>query len=373
MNVKKIFFKDYRNLKNAEINPCKGLNVICGNNAQGKTNFLEAIWIFTGGRSFRGSKDKELTTFGKKVSQLKLQVNSFDREQLLKIDINSGKRFVEINKVPQQTASSLIGYLCAVVFSPVHMALIKDGPRVRRKFLDTAICQLKSNYVSHLIKYNHVLNQRNILLRNLRKSKNLIDTLDIWDETLADYGSEIIEQRSFYVKRLKNLAKHFYSGLSSEKEALDLNYKTFTLEEDFQNKNQIKEDFIQKIKESREDDITLGFTTKGPHRDDIDIRINNRSARLFSSQGQQRSAVLAMKLAEAELVRQLIGEMPIILLDDVLSELDLDRQRYLLNSISKEQVFITCCEPEFTKWLSNGQIFEVSEGSFNLKVKEKRV
>lgn len=364
MIVEKISFKEFRNLENAEVAPSKGINVICGDNAQGKTNFLEAIWLFTGGHSFRGAKDKELVAFGAQNASLSMEAFSFNRRQNLKIDITSGKRFVTVNKVPQQSASALVGRLCAVVFSPAHLALVKDGPGVRRKFLDTAICQTQPHYTAHFLRYNHVLTQRNSLLRYLQKSKNLVDTLDVWDEKLAEYGAEIVSRRFSYVEKLKGLSAEFYSGLSAGKEFLNLSYKTSLVGEIFEEKEKIKEIFKDKLKKSREEDIFAGFTTKGPHRDDIDIKINGKSARMFSSQGQQRSTVLAMKLAEANLVQQIIGEPPIILLDDVLSELDVSRQNYLLNSILEKQVFITCCEPELAKRLAVGQVFEVLCGGF---------
>lgn len=328
---------------------------------------MEAIWIFTGGRSFRGAKDKELVSFGAQNASLEMNAVSFERNQSLKIDIASGKRFVTVNKVPQQSASSLVGKLCAVVFSPTLLSLVKDGPSVRRKFLDTAICQTQPHYTAHFLKYNHILMQRNSLLRSLQKSKNLVDTLDVWEEKLAEYGAEIVFRRFSYVEKLKELSSQFYLGLSAGKEILSLSYKTSATSEIFEEKRKIKEDFKCKLKNSREEDIFAGFTTKGPHRDDIDIKINGKSARLFSSQGQQRSIVLAMKLAEADLVQQIIGEPPVILLDDVLSELDLGRQNYMLNSILEKQVFITCCEPELTKRLSVGQVFEVSQGVFQVK------
>ena len=364
MIVEQISFKEFRNLKNATVKPSSGINVICGDNAQGKTNFLEAVWLFTGGRSFRGARDRELATFGSQNANLEMSAKTFGREQLLKIDINSGKRAVTVNKVPQTAASALVGRFCAVVFSPNHLSLVKDGPGVRRKFLDTAICQTKPHYTAHLLRYNHVLSQRNSLLRLLKKDKNLSDTLDVWEEKLAECGAEIIARRFSFLENIKDLAYGFFEGLSSGKDFLNLVYKTTATNEIFEDKSRIKEVFKDKLRKSREEDVFAGFTTKGPHRDDVDIKINGKSARLFSSQGQQRSAILALKLAEAELVQKIIGEPPVILLDDVLSELDLGRQNYLLNSILEKQIFITCCEPELSKRLNVGKIFEVSQGEF---------
>lgn len=364
MRIKEISFRGFRNLKDASIEPSEGINIICGENAQGKTNFLEAIWLFTGGRSFRGTKDKDLVRFGEHEGFLEIKEKIYDREQILKIEIKNGKRYVIINKVPQQSASAMVGQMCAVVFSPNHLDLIKSGPNVRRKFLDTAICQLQPLYTEHFLKYNHILSQRNMLLRQLKKSKKLIDTLDIWEDKLVEIGSELILRRETYVKKLKKISAEIYLGLSAGKEKLFLQYKNITAKEKSLKKEQIKKDFKEALKNSREEDLSMGFTTKGPHRDELEIKINEKSARQFSSQGQQRSAVLAIKLAETELVRQTIGEDPIILLDDVLSELDGKRQSYLLRSIPRKQVFITCCETELTKKLKAEKVFEISDGAF---------
>lgn len=367
MKVNEISFQNYRNLKNGTLKPNEGVNVICGNNAQGKTNLLESIWLFTGGKSFRGSKDSELTTFGEKFTQINAETYTQDRLQKLKIEINSGKRSVEINKVPQAVPSALIGKLCAVAFSPIHLSLIKDGPGLRRRFLDTAICQIVPTYTKQLLKYNHVLNQRNVLLRSIKKSKNLIDTLDVWEETLSICGSEVISQRISYSEELKTLAQQFYSGLSLDKETLKIAYRSNINKEISGEKDEIKKELKKRLEETREEDIAFGFTTKGPHRDDLEVKIDGKSARTYASQGQQRSAVLAMKLAEAEIVEHTCKEPPIILLDDVLSELDRDRQNYLLNSISNKQIFITCCEEELEKKFTSGGIFKVSNGEIEVK------
>lgn len=367
MNIRELTYKNYRNLKDNTITPCEGINIICGNNAQGKTNFLEAIWLFTGGRSFRGSKDIDLTSFGEKKSELVMHAFTQERLQNLKIELTNGRRTIYINKVRQSVPSALIGKICAVAFSPTHLSLIKDGPSLRRKFLDTAICQIHSMYTEYLLKYNHILLQRNTLLKNIKKNNNLIDTMDIWEDKLSEYGAELISERVLYIEQLKTLASEFYAGLSSGKEELSLQYKLSINKQLIKEKLKIKKEFKRKLEETRSEDIMFGFTTRGPHRDDLEFKINGKSARLYSSQGQQRSIVLAMKLAEAELVNRTIGETPIILLDDVLSELDYNRQDYLLNSIKEKQVFITCCEPEFKNKLTSGQVFKASQGTILVK------
>ncbi len=362
MIVKKISFQNYRNLKANEVEPSPEVNVICGDNAQGKTNFLESIWIFTGGRSFRGAKDRELVAFGQQAAQLELLADAAEREQNFRVLLSGGRRAVHVNKVPQQSASALVGKFCAVVFSPAHLALVKDGPGVRRKFLDTAICQMQPSYAKQFLKYNHILNQRNSLLRHLKKDNKLADTLDVWDEKLTECGAELMKRRFLYVESLLPALDEFYGGLSSGREEISLQYRPSAVRCPCEKEVALREEFLRRLAESRTEDLLQGVTTRGPHRDDLEIKIDGKSARQFASQGQQRSAVLAMKLAEAELMRKVLGEPPVILLDDVLSELDATRQNYLLNSIAQRQVFITCCEPDLGRKLAAGAVFSVSQG-----------
>lgn len=368
MIVKRVAFQNYRNLCAGEIAPSPGVNVICGDNAQGKTNFLESMWVFTGGRSFRGAKDRELVAFGGQMAKLRLVAEAFSREQRLNMTLSGGRREVQINSVPQQSASALVGRFCAVVFSPTHLALIKEGPGVRRKFLDTAICQMQPSYTQHFLRYGRILIQRNSLLRHLKKDNKAADTLDIWDEKLAECGAELMRRRFAYVESLRPALAEFYGGLSAGREALSIQYRPSAARGPGTELEALREEFRRRLHEARDEDLTLGFTTRGPHRDDLEIKIEGKSARQFSSQGQQRSAVLAMKLAEAELMRAALGEPPVILLDDVLSELDATRQSYLLNSIAEKQVFITCCERDLGKKLAAGAVFTVEQGEIRAEL-----
>lgn len=346
MFVKKLSFENYRNLCTDELFPAEGINVIYGDNAQGKTNLLEALWLFTGGRSFRGSKDSELVAFGQKYAHLRLTFQSEGREQTIQIHIGGGKRSAVLNDVPKSFMSQIIGSFCAVVFSPDHLTLIKNGPEERRGFLDAALCQLRPLYAARLARYRKVLNERNALLKDIPRHRELEDMLEIWNERLALEGSMIAKERFDYTEALTVLAAEYYDGISSGKEKLSVVYRCGQLTAENADSELIKENMLTTLKSRQNDDIFCGYTTTGVHRDDLLVKIDEREARSFGSQGQQRSAVLALKLAEASVLADKKGEKPVILLDDVLSELDESRQNYLLHQLEGRQVFITCCEKE---------------------------
>lgn len=363
MRVLELECKNYRNLRIGKFFPDSKINVIHGNNAQGKSNLLEAIWIFTGGRSFRGTKDSDIVKFKEKRMETTLKLEKEDRVQELKIELFDKKRKVSINSVAKSSPAELVGNFCSVVFSPTHLALIKDGPSLRRKFLDTAICQIKSSYAKILFNYNHVLAQRNALLKSLKFNKSLSETLEVWDEKVAIYAAEIVKERLDYIAHLKKFAQFFHDGISAHKEVLELTYVTPCGERLECNSN-LSRALEEKLKLSRDTDIALGYSSIGPHRDDIKISIDNKPARTYASQGQQRSAVLALKLAEAEILKNVFKKTPVILLDDVMSELDETRQDFVLNSIEGNQVFITCCEPSTALNLKKGKLFKVQAGEF---------
>lgn len=359
MKVLELFYKNYRNLKDGKFIPSDKINVIYGENAQGKTNLLESIWIFTGGRSFRGTKDSDLIRFGEKFLDVSLNIFSEGRNQELKIEVFEKKRKIKINSLEKSSPVDLVGKFCAVIFSPNHLMLIKDGPIIRRKFLDAAICQVKPGYAKLIAKYNHVLRQRNALLKDIKYHSELLDTLDIWDENLIIYAQSIIKTRLQYVDYLKKFSQEFHAGISSQKEVLDVRYEISNFSQDC---DLGLEFFRERLKSTRKLDVTFGCTNFGPHRDDLKISLNEKSAKLFASQGQQRSIVLAIKLAEAEIFKKVFKKTPVILLDDVMSELDEHRQDFILNSIKENQVFITCCEPTAAIKLQNGQSFRVFDG-----------
>lgn len=362
MIITKLQFEGFRNLDDGEITPDSGVNVIFGTNAQGKTNLLEGIWLLSGNRSFRGSRDSELIKFGRDFARLKIDFFSEEREQTAEILFLKGKKEVKINGIKQTSTSALVGKLCAVVFSPEHLTLVKSGPAERRKFLDNAICQIKPSYGELLANYNKTLAQRNALLKDLPYHSQLLDTLDIWDYRLAMLGASVIRMRVHYVDRLCECAKKYHSGISDNMEDLEISYNCGIERDKCDDSAVIREILSEKILQIREEDIKDRCTSVGPHRDDIDILINGDNAKAFGSQGQQRSCVLSMKIAEAELIKIAAAQEPIVLLDDVLSELDSRRQEFLLNKISERQVFISCCEAASVERLEGGRLFEVKKG-----------
>lgn len=360
MYINSIKAENFRNIEFTEIFPHKEINVIYGQNGQGKTNLLEAIWLFTGCKSFRNAKDNELVKFEEENSRISINFQTELRENKADIYIEK-KRTAILNGVGLNSPRELIGKFYSVVFSPVHLSLIKDGPVNRRKFIDTAISQTDSVYAKKLTYFNHLITQKNALLKNAAENASLLDTLDIWDEKIALAGADIIVDRINYIKMLKTKATDIYSGISGEKERLNIKYLS-NVRYESENRQDIANTYYESLIRHRANDLYLKNTSCGPHRDDIEILINDISARKFGSQGQQRSASLSLKLGEAEIIKDLKGEHPIILLDDVMSELDSERQNYILNKMTGKQIFITCCEKETVSKLGVGKIFRIENG-----------
>ena len=369
MRVERLGYQNFRNLIDGEIIPYEGINVIYGANAQGKTNLIEGIWLFTGGHSFRGVKDSELPKLDEKSmtnspsAALFLDFYSRERTQKAVLKINNGRRSSVINGVEKSTGSALIGKVCGVVFSPEHLLLVKEGPAKRRSFIDGALCQIKPFYAKLLAVYNRSLLQRNALLKDIGRLPKLSDTLEIWDAKIAEIGAQVIYERYSYIEKLRPKIEIIYGGISKNNEKIGVKYcpsikdidSSFEIED-------IRNRFFESLRRSEKSDIRAGFTSIGPHRDDIEITVDLISARTFGSQGQQRSAVLSMKLVEAEILAENTGESPIILLDDVMSELDSSRQDYLLNHLHDKQVFITCCTPETVNLMETGKKFRIESG-----------
>lgn len=364
MIVKELSFENFRNLENNMVFPSDGINVIYGDNAQGKTNILECLWLFTGGRSFRGAKENELIKFDKDFSKIRLKFEAREREQELRLMIKSGKRYVELNGVSKRYISEIMGSFCCVVFSPNHLTLIKNGPDERRRFIDAAICQIKPLYSAALSKYQKILKERNALIKDIKYHSELMDMLEIWDERLALQGAIVSRERISYMKVFSEYCSEFYEGISKGSEKMEISYKLSYGDEPIEDASSLKAMLRDKLIKTQQSDIYQGYTSCGPHRDDLLVMIDGKNARNFGSQGQQRSAVLAMKLAEASVLKLESGEQPVILLDDVLSELDLKRQDYLLNELSDKQVFITCCESEIMTKLKEGKkaLFYINSG-----------
>lgn len=362
MRVQSLHFENYRNLKENTIYPSEKVNVIYGENANGKSNLLEAIWLFCGGHSFRGSKENELICFDKSFFRLNMEFYAGERDQNAEIVYDKVRKNIKINGVEKNASSYLTEVFSAVVFSPEHLSLIKQGPNVRRRFLDAAICQQKIRYASLLSQYNRIINQRNALLKDIHQNKELKETLSIWDDSLSVVGAQILKERFEYIRQLRDAAQTYHSGISGETEALELGCLCTAKAEESDSVEIIRDKLRNAFLSSRHEDYHTGYTSVGPHRDDIEIKINGISARRFASQGQQRSAVLSLKLSEAELLYRRNGERPVILLDDVLSELDYKRQDFLLNKVEDYQVFVTCCEESGKEQLQKGKVFYVQNG-----------
>lgn len=364
MKVTRLTYERFRNLQDGCFEPCAGVNVITGENAQGKTNLLEAIWLFTGGRSFRQAKDKEMIAFSGEDSRIKLDFVAGQREQTAEITIKQRRQAV-LNGIPQTTAAKLSGVFCGVVFSPAHLSLIKGGPVERRHLMDAAYCQLRPTYVKALTDYARVLTQRNALCKAGYSGPGTDELLDLWDKQLAQTGCLLIHSRQLYLKRMTPIARQIYYGLSGGREDFDLQYLSTISIPSGSTAAEIAAILYTELQSRHKADLAAGFTTVGPHRDDLEVLINGLSARHFGSQGQQRSAVLAMKLAEATLLQEVLGERPIALLDDVMSELDTSRQDYILNHIQDWQVFITCCDSTSILKLVNGQEYKMKQGKLS--------
>ena len=359
MKIKSINIENFRNIKDLSLD-FEDVNIIWGENAQGKTNLIEAIYLFTGGKSFRGAKDNQLVMMGEEQSRLKISFEGSGREQNAEINIKN-KRVASLNGVKKKSAAALSDEIKAVIFSPVHLTMIKDGPGERRKFIDAALCQLKSNYRNLLKEYNRCLNQRNTLLKDLKNNPELESLLYIWNKNCAISGAKIIYQRLKYIEALTPFVKDIFSGISSGNENIDIKYvSTVEYSEDVA---EIEKKLLRALENNKYQDMQNRATSVGPHRDDIEILINGSSARIYGSQGQQRSCVLALKLAEANLLEQITKKEPIALLDDVMSELDEKRQDYILNHIKNRQVFITCCDKETILRLKKGKTFHINKGS----------
>ncbi len=362
MKINSVSLKDFRNISEMTLAANDEVNVIFGQNAQGKTNILEALWLFTGCKSFRGSKDSEFIKFNSDFSKISLEYTDKIREKKAEI-LFSDKKKAFLNGVEKKSTAEFIGEFYAVIFSPTHLSLIKDGPDVRRKFLDTAICQLKPKYAKILSSYKKVVLQRNSLLKDIQFHSELYDVLDVLDEQLSKYASLIIKDRIKYLDLLSQKSEEIYSGISENKEKLSLKYLCGSESFNKTDVNDIYDFLTEKIKESRKEDFINKTTSFGPHRDDLEIKIDNISARSFGSQGQQRSCALALKLGESEIIKDITGENPVALLDDVMSELDEKRQDYVLNHIKERQVFLTCCDPSQVLRLCKGKSFLIDGGS----------
>ncbi len=333
MFIKTIQLSGYRNYKSETIYFDKGTNVLYGDNAQGKTNVLEAIFMCATTKSHKGSKDKEIVGFDEEEAHITLYLDKDGDE--IKIDMLLRKdksKVVALNGSKIRRATEILGVLNVVLFSPEDLSIIKNGPSERRKFIDIELCQLDGIYLYNLTKYNKIVEQRNKLIKDSYNNRELLDTLNIWDMQLASYGSLIIEKRKKFINELNEIIGEVHNKLTNGKEKLEVFYEPDVDAENIENA----------LRKNREKDIKLRQTSVGPHRDDFSFIVNGVDIRKYGSQGQQRTAALSLKLSEIEIVKRITGHVPVLLLDDVLSELDNNRQNYLLNTIGNIQTIITC-------------------------------
>ena len=353
MRISRLHLEQFRNIESLSVFPCETVNIIYGDNAQGKTNLLEAIWLLSGAKSFRGAKDADLIRFGESRALIESDFFCAGRQQTSKIQLE-GKKTAWLNDIRQDSITAFAGIFTTVVFSPSHLGLVKDGPAGRRKFLDTSICQITPRYIGMIGQYQRILLQRNTLLKDISYASALLDTLDIWDMQLAAYGTKVLDRRKEFVRQVNEIISEIHFRLTGGKERLSLTYESSIGEMSME----------QALKKNRERDLRMKSTSVGPHRDDLCFLSGDLDIRKFGSQGQQRTAALSLKLAEIELVKRIIGDTPILLLDDVLSELDKNRQNYLLDSIHDIQTVITCTGlDEFVNHrFSINKIFHVKSG-----------
>lgn len=352
MYVKQVDIKNFRNYKNQSLKLSSGINVFAGDNAQGKTNFLEAVYFSSIGKSPRTTRDKELILWDNDSAVINLIAQKSAGDDAVKIVISKHEnKRIAINNMPISRIGELMGVVSTVFFSPSELRIVQASPSERRSFMDIAICQMSKAYFYLLIRYNKILSQRNKLLKSGRVTD---DALEVWDAQLVQVGSKIIKTRKGFVSRLMPFAKANHSFLSGGKEELILAYEGMAGDE----LDTIAESFLTELKRTREKDLRLGYTHTGPQKDDISLKIGQVDVRTFGSQGQQRTTALSLKLSELDLAKETLGEYPVLLLDDVLSELDPSRQAKLLERIAGFQTLITCTHLEDTLVSSAGEIKE---------------
>lgn len=357
MYIRELSLLNFRNIDGADISFGKNINILYGDNAQGKTNLLEAIYICSTGRSQKTNIEGQLVKFGYDESHIRAFVCKELSTDRIDVHIKKdNKKGMAVNGLTVRKMSEFFGNLYSVIFSPEDLRIVKGGPSERRKFIDMELCQLSKIYCHNLQQYYKVLKQRNNLLKNIHKNKDLADTISVWDEQLITYGERIIEKRKEFIYKLNDISKNIHGEITGGKETLSVEYKP----------NVDKKFFFDKLINNREKDKVLGITSCGPHKDDMLFYINGNDTKFYGSQGQQRTASLSAKLAEVSLIESETGNSPVLLLDDVLSELDESRQIYLMDNIGKLQTFITCTgiEDSIGKYVKDSTVFNVKNGEF---------
>lgn len=363
MIITHLSIRNFRNIPEMDLEPGDGVNVIYGNNAQGKTNLIEALYLLTGQKSFRQTRESDFVRFGQKRGEIIASFYGGGREQEVRLLIEGGKRTASLNDLPLGVGE-LTGRFFAVVFSPSELSLVRDGPSQRRAFLDGAITQVMPRYQKTMADLSRALFQRNSLLYDMSRHPGMDEgLLEVWDRSFAKLSYSIINARCRYLARLEPFGREIYGMISGGREAFSMAYQCSIPGPWGELGEREGEDVIREaLEKSRREDLKNGYTTVGPHRDDIDLRVDGVSARAFGSQGQQRSCALTLKLAECRVIREVTGEQPVILLDDVLSELDKTRRDYFLSGLAPGQLFITCCDRTGFSSIQNGVTWRIQSG-----------
>ena len=359
MKIKKIKLYGFRNYNKQEINFDDNINIFYGDNAQGKTNVLEAIFLTAMGKSFRAKKERELINLEKDYSIIEIEYEKKDRNGKIKIEIKD-KKVIYVNGIKINKLSEVLGNINIVMFSPDDINILKNGPANRRKFLNMMISQLRPAYVYNLNLYLKTLEQRNNYLKQIKLENKNKEFIEIWDEKLAEYGEKVFLYRQEFVNKLKEKITGYHKQITEDKEEIKISYIS-----DFSE----KEKYLKYLKDNLKEDIERGYTKKGIHRDDIYVYINKKLVNIYGSQGQHRTAILSLKLSELEIVYEEIGEYPVLLLDDFMSELDKKRIHNFLENIENTQVIITCTDK--LKDI-NGKIFRVENGQVFIDNNDKK-
>ncbi|RLL41729.1 DNA replication/repair protein RecF [Oceanobacillus piezotolerans] len=366
MHIEQLDLRNYRNYENLNISFDDKVNVIIGDNAQGKTNLMEAIYVLAFTKSHRTSHEKELIQWEKEYAKIEGRVVKRNQKIPLEIIISTKGKKAKLNRLEQRRLSDYIGSINVVMFAPEDLTLVKGSPQIRRRFIDMELGQIQPTYLYHLAQYQKILKQRNFLLKQLqKKAKSDINLLEVLTTQLIQHASIIIEKRFIFLELLKNWAVPIHHGISRNMEDLDIKYSPTIDVSESENKEKIDNIYYEKFQEIQGKEIERGTTLIGPHRDDLLFYVNNKNVQTFGSQGQQRTTALSLKLAEIELINKEIGEYPILLLDDVLSELDDYRQSHLLNTIQgKVQTFVstTSVDGIHHETLKNAELFPVKDG-----------
>lgn len=363
MNIKRLTLRNFRNYEEQTVLLTEGINIFYGNNAQGKTNLIDAIFTSSMGKSIRAANDRELIHFGRQEAYVLVEFTANTLANSLELFIYSDKKkLIKRNSIPVKKLSELMGVLNCVLFTPDELDIVKEGPALRRRFLDISISQLRPKYYNALVNYNKTLSQKGRLLKDIAREATLKNTLYAWNERLAEYGSLIIWYRQSLINKIEPHFTSYHQDITQAKESSDIKYLPSISYMDG-SVNAIQENFLTILSDNMKKEIESGICLYGPHRDDIAFYINGENVKSYGSQGQQRTIILSLKLAQMELIKEDTGEYPVLLLDDITSELDKSRRDYLLGKIKGKQVIITCTDTDRVNIAKDACVYKVQGGT----------